>query len=86
MKTTAKCEFGWGLHKLCTMDHYALGEDVTFLLMQWLGRHLLRMSTPPFELVVLGDYTIDYENFVALTLHAPTSCIRSTKKVSSSKS
>ncbi len=70
MKTTTNYEFAWGLHKLRTMDHYASGENVTLLLLQWLGMHLLRMSTLPFKLVMLGDYTVDYENFVALAVCA----------------
>jgi hypothetical protein len=59
---------GGVLHKLRTVDHYVLGEDVALFLLQWLGMHLLIMSTLPFKLVVLGDDTIYYINFVALTL------------------
>jgi hypothetical protein len=68
MKTTTNYEFGWGLHKLRTMDHYASGEDVALLFLQWLGKHLLKMFISPIELVVLGEYTIDHKDFVALAL------------------
>jgi len=66
MKTITNYEFGWGLHKLRTMDHYVLG--VTLLFLQWLGMHLLRIPTLPFKLVMLGDYTINYKNFATLAL------------------
>jgi hypothetical protein len=68
MKITTNYEFGWGLHKLHTMDHYASNDDVALLFLYWLCMHILRMSTLPFKLLVLGDYTTNYEDFVALAL------------------
>jgi hypothetical protein len=64
---------------------FASSKDVALFLLEWLGKHLLIMSTLPFKLVVLSDYTTDYKVFATLKLCTSKLCIRSAKKVSSSK-